>query len=58
MEEYLANGVRLGWLIDPIDREVDIYRIGKNKETLSNPTQLLGEEVLPGFILSLSGIFA
>jgi Uma2 family endonuclease len=56
MSEYRDNGVRLGWLIDPIKQQVEITRIGQAKEVLSNPSQLSGDEVLPGFILSLQGI--
>jgi Uma2 family endonuclease len=56
MSEYRDNGVRLGWLIDPIKKQVEITRIGQPKEVSSNPSQLSGDEVLPGFILSLQGI--
>jgi Uma2 family endonuclease len=57
MQEYLENGVRLGWLLDPKDRAVEIYRIGKGIEVLQSPTEVSGEDVLPGFVLSLEGIF-
>ena len=57
MQEYLDNGVRLGWLIEPSAKTVEIYRIGKQVEILNNPQTLLGEDVLPGFILDLSNIF-
>jgi Uma2 family endonuclease len=53
MKEYLDNGARLGWLINPQQRQVEIYRQGKDKEVVENPTQLSGEEVLPGFVLKL-----
>lgn len=53
MREYLGNGARLGWLIDPIERQVEIYRPGKEVEVLRSPTNLSGEEVLPGFVLRL-----
>jgi Uma2 family endonuclease len=56
MSEYKDNGVRLGWLIDPIKKQVEITQIGQPKEVLSNPSQLSGEEILPGFILFLKGI--
>ncbi len=58
MQEYLDNGTKLGWLIDPQNRRVDIYRAGLMVETLSNPTQLSGELVLPGFVLELSRVWA
>jgi Uma2 family endonuclease len=57
MAEYVENGVRLGWLIDPYDRQVDIYRPGKAPEPLSDPATLSGEDVLPGFVLDLAPIF-
>jgi Uma2 family endonuclease len=57
MEEYRANGVRLGWLIDPQKQQVEIYRLGRDVEVLEAPTVLSGEDVLPGFTLDLRSIF-
>ena len=57
MEEYRANGVRLGWLIDPQKQQVEIYRLGQDVEVLQSPTSLSGEDVLPGFTLDLGLIF-
>jgi Uma2 family endonuclease len=56
MDEYIANGARLGWLIDPIKRQVHIYRPGKAVERLDEPKTLSGEDVLPGFVLDLTDI--
>lgn len=56
MQEYLDCGVRLGWLIDPQNQQVEIYRQGKDVEVLRSPTSLSGEDVLPGFVLDLTGI--
>ena len=56
VQEYINNGVRLGWLIDPQNQRVEIYRIGQNVEVLQSPTSLLGENVLPGFVLELNQI--
>jgi Uma2 family endonuclease len=53
MEEYLVNGVRLGWLIDPISQQVAIYRQNQAAEIISLPTTLSGENVLPGLTLEL-----
>lgn len=53
MEEYLANGVRLGWLIDPMSQQVAIYRPNQAVEIISLPTTLSGENVLPGLTLEL-----
>ena len=57
MQEYIDNGVRLGWLLNPKDRAVEIYRMGKGIEVLRSSTEISGEDVLPGFVLSLEGIF-
>ncbi len=53
MQEYLRNGLRLGWLINPQQRQVEIYRMNQEKQVLENPDQLEGEEILPGFVLHL-----
>ncbi|MDJ1183257.1 Uma2 family endonuclease [Roseofilum casamattae] len=57
MQEYLENGTRLGWLINPKNCQVEVYRQGQEKEILDNPTTLSGENVLPGFVLNLSSIW-
>ena len=49
MEEYVANGARLGWLLDPIDNFAIIYRSGQPPEQIDKPTILSGGTVLPGF---------
>jgi Uma2 family endonuclease len=56
MEEYIVQGIRLGWLIDPKGGTVEIYRPGQPVEDLERPATLSGEDVLPGFILNLKGI--
>ncbi|MFO0960793.1 MAG: Uma2 family endonuclease [Isosphaeraceae bacterium] len=56
MQEYLAQGARLGWMIDPARNVVEIYRPGREVETLKSPASLSGEDVLPGFVLDLKGI--
>jgi len=56
MEEYRANGVRLGWLINPQDQQVEIYRQGCDREILDQPQIINGESVLPEFELSLENI--
>lgn len=60
MREYQANGVRLGWLIDPQMPLVEIYRPSRDVETINfsfdEPPTLSGEDVLPGFILDLTPI--
>ena len=53
MQEYLANGARLGWLIDPGPRHVHVYYPGAPVEGLDNPDTVSGDLVLPGFTLYL-----
>ncbi|NEP12148.1 MAG: Uma2 family endonuclease [Symploca sp. SIO2C1] len=57
MREYMDNGAKLGWLIDPKNRKVEIYRLGLVMEVLSNPAELSGEEILPGFVLELRRVW-
>jgi Uma2 family endonuclease len=57
MREYMENNVKLGWLIDRKNRRVEIYRLGKEVEVLQSPTELSGEDVLPGFVLNLQHIW-
>lgn len=49
MEEYIAYGARLGWLIDPRNRQVAIYRPDQEPEVLDDPEILSGEDVMRGF---------
>ncbi len=57
MREYIENGVRLGWLIDPDNKKVHIYRANGEVEVLLNPEKLYGEDVLVGFELNVQEIF-
>jgi len=57
MQDYINNGVKLGWLINRKTRSVEIYRQGKAVESLESPTELSGEDVLPGFVLNLQFIW-
>ena len=72
MKEYISCGVRLGWLINPDARQVEIYRQGEqypackrrglrslrqNKEILDNPQTLSGENVMPNLVVDLAEIF-
>lgn len=56
MQEYLENGLRLGWLIIPKLEQVEVYRPSRVVEVFQSPTSLSGEEVLPGFVLDLQPI--
>ena len=53
MQEYLDNGARLGWLIDPLDHRAYIYRPGQAVEVLEDPAVLTGDPVLPGFVFPI-----
>ena len=57
MKEYAASGVRLGWLIDPYQKRVHVYRQNGEIEILENPTHVSGEDVLNGFELDLTEIW-
>ncbi len=56
MREYMTSGAKLGWLIDPISRRVEIYRPGHDVEIVDDPSSVSGESVLPEFVLDLKGI--
>lgn len=57
LQEYIENGVMLGWLIDRKQRQVYIYRPDRSVECLNNPATLSEESLLPGFVLDLSTIW-
>lgn len=56
LEDYIANGAALGWLIDPIQRRVYIYRPGRAPETLEDPAEVSGEPELPDFRLAVRAL--
>ncbi|ELR97495.1 Uma2 family endonuclease [Gloeocapsa sp. PCC 73106] len=53
MEEYIEQGVKLGWLINRKNRQVEIYRSERDVEIVESPTMLAGEDILSGFVLDL-----
>ena len=57
MVEYIENGAQLGWLVDPSERKVYVYRPGRTPEILENPASISGQSVLPGFVLDLTKIW-
>jgi len=57
MQEYLANGARLGWLLDPLDHRVYVYRPGVAVECLEGPSTVSGSPELPGFVFDLTRIW-
>ncbi len=56
MTEYIENGAKLGWLIDPQQQKVYIYRPNSPVEELVKPSRLSGENVLSGFVLELKDL--
>jgi Uma2 family endonuclease len=58
MAEYMSCGVKLGWLINRTDKQVEIYRVGQKKEISNNPQSLSGEELMPGLIVDLLEILS
>jgi Uma2 family endonuclease len=57
MQEYLENGAKLGWLIDPSRKIVEIYRPDQPIEILESPANVFGKDVLPDFSLDLTEIW-
>jgi Uma2 family endonuclease len=56
MQEYIDNGVCLGLLLNPQDRQVEIHRPNQPIQILNQPQQIDCNPELPGFILNLTGI--
>ena len=54
----MGNGASLGWLLDPVHKQVHIYRPGQPPVALDQPSQVSGEPVLKGFVLDLPQIWA
>ena len=57
MQEYIANGVRLGWLIDPREQQVSVYRPQLPVELLDRPRSVSADPLLPGFSLEMADIW-
>ena len=57
MEEYMANGAQLGWLLDPLQRQAHVYRPDTDVVILDNPDTLSADPELPGFTLDLKPIW-
>jgi Uma2 family endonuclease len=53
LQEYIDNGARLGWLIDPLDKQVYVYRPDQPVEVWDDPISVSGDLVLPGFELQV-----
>ncbi len=57
LEEYLANGASLGWLIDRKMRQVHVYRPNQASEILEHPDRVFGDPLLPGLALQMARIW-
>lgn len=57
MKEWIANGAQLGWLVDPENRAVEIYRPGTEAEVLSDPVEVRGEGPVEGFVLEVAPVW-
>ena len=57
LQEYRENGAKLGWLINRKQKQIEIYRPEQVVEILNQPSQVSGEDILPGFILDLTAIW-
>ncbi len=58
MLEWIENGAKLDWLIDPVALRVTIYRPSRDPESLSEVTAVAGEGPIAGFTLDLTRIWA
>lgn len=57
LDEYIENGARLGWILDPTTRCVHVFRPERPTEILDGPESVSAEPELPGFVLDVRGIF-
>lgn len=57
MQEYMEQGAKLGWLIDPQGKQVFVYRVDQSAEQLNDPETIAGDPVLKGFVLDLNSIW-
>lgn len=57
MQEYIDNGAQLGWLVDPLERKVHVYRLNAVAEILDDPQLVSGEPLLQGFMLDVAAVW-
>ena len=57
MDEYMENGVRLGLLVDPIEKRVHVYRPGASVQIYDNPETVSADPELPGFVLNVKDVW-
>ena len=58
MDEYIANGAQLGWLIDSLEQKIYVYRPRMSVEVLENPKEISGDLFLKGFVLDVQALWA
>jgi Uma2 family endonuclease len=58
MDEWIANGTELAWLIEPNERRVTVYRPGQEAEVFDDPTSVQGTECVAGFELVMERVWA
>lgn len=58
MSEYIETGASLGWLIDPLERKISVYRPNAEVDVLINPESVSGEPLLKKFSLKMKKIWA
>ena len=57
LEEYMTNGAKLAWFINPRNKQVRFYRPGQEVQVLECPATLSGGPELPGFVLDLASVW-
>jgi Uma2 family endonuclease len=57
MAQWMANGVELGWLIDPSRKMVEVYRPGKKMEEQEGQSAVYGDGAVGGFVLELGKVW-
>ena len=57
IEEYLACGVKVLWIVDPADETVTVYRPGAEPVLFNRTQELAGDPELPGFRCRVAEIF-
>ena len=57
LKEYVANGAQLGFLIDPLEQKVEVYRPGADVSIQEKPATLSAEPEMPGLVLDLEDVW-
>jgi Uma2 family endonuclease len=57
-ENKSLNGAQLGWLIDPQEKKVYLYRPYEAVRCVENPRTIAGEPLLPGFVLNVQRLWS